>query len=127
MRVIGVDPGAVYTGVAILDSDGKFIYWNESDDPVVIWVAIEEACRYGEGVVVVEDFLGSGRRNEYTQRTTEALGYIYHRCREEGITVERVPQQARLANVMNVPKEISRKDEKAAAAHALSYRERKRT
>lgn len=123
MRIIGIDPGAIYTGIAVLEND-EFTYWNESDDPVVIWVAIEEACRYGEGTVVVEDYLGTGRRSSYSQRTTEVLGYIYHRCREEGIPVERVPQQARLANVANVPKAISRKDEKSAAAHALSYRER---
>jgi hypothetical protein len=126
MLVVGVDPGANFTGIAIYDTEkNRFTEWNESEDPVVIGATIVNAIRpYTDGVVVVEDYLGAGRRSTYSQRTTEVLGYIYHRCREEGITVERVPQQARLANVANVPKEISRKDEVSAAAHALSYRER---
>jgi hypothetical protein len=127
MRIIGVDPGANFTGIAVLDdTTGEFEFWGESDDPVVIWEFIALYARDGVAIVILEDMLGSGRRDEYIQRTIEVLGYLDNRCREAGVEVQRVPQQARLANVRNVPPEIRRKDERSAAAHALSYRERKR-
>lgn len=124
MRIIGIDPGANYTGIAVLDArTGEFEFWAESDHPIVIW---EFIALYGRtrSVIVIEDMLGSGRRDTFIQRTIEILGYLYHRCKEAGLMVERVPQQARLANVKNVPDTIKRKDERSAAAHALSYRER---
>lgn len=127
MRIIGIDPGANFTGIAVLDADtGEFEFWAEADDPIVIWEFIATFCHSEECEIVLEDMLGGGRRDEYIQRTTEVLGYLDNRCREAGLHVERVPQQARLANVKNVPKEIRRKDERSAAAHALSHRERGR-
>jgi hypothetical protein len=122
--VIGVDPGAKFSGLAV-DLDGQFVFWLESDDPVVLWEVIEiNAAEHKELVVVLEDILGEGPRGSSIQRTIEILGYIYHRCREAGIPCERVPNQVRLANVKRVPNYIRRKDERAAAAHVLSYRER---
>lgn len=124
LRIIAIDPGANFTGIAVLDdATGDFDFWAESDDPVVIWEFIELYHHQGD-VVLLEALLGSGRRDEFIVRTIEVIGYLDNRCREAGITVERVPQQARLANVRNVPRKIKRKDERAAAAHALSHRER---
>lgn len=124
MRIIGVDPGANFTGIAVLDAaSGEFEFWAESDEPVAIWEFIHLYAG-PHTIVVIEDMLGSGRRDTFIQRTIEVLGYLVYRCKEAGLTVVRVAQQARLANVKNVPKQIRRKDERSAAAHALSYRER---
>lgn len=125
MRICGVDPGAIFTGLAIWSTQiNCFTVHCESEDPVVIWSLIQDETEYDTAVIVVEDYLGTGRRSSYSQRTTEVLGYIYNRAREEGIPVERPGSQARLANVANVPRDITGKDEISAAAHALSYRER---
>ena len=128
MRIIGIDPGAKFTGIAVLNATtGEFEFWAESDDPVAIWEMVVGQLMHGydgeEVHIVIEDILGGGRRDEYVQRTIEVLGYLYNRCREIKLRVTRVAPQARLANVSRVPKKIRGKDEKAAAAHALSYKE----
>jgi len=125
--VIGVDPGSVFTGAAV-HQNGSFTFWAESDDPIVIWKLIRAVRRNNPGVplvVILEDFLGSGPRNKHAKRTIEVIGYIRYTCIAHGIGVELVPQQYRKSNVMNVPTAIEGKDEKAAAAHVLSYIERK--
>lgn len=123
MRFIGVDPGSIYTGVAVLSFAGRFLFHGEFAYPVDAWYEIwswsNKDCR-----ITLEDMLGSGRRDAHISRTLKVVGYIQFRCQEESLTVELVPNQARLANVSNVPPEITGKDEISAAAHALSARER---
>lgn len=129
MRCIGVDPGAKFTGVAILESDGAFSDHREFALPLDAWHFIEvEAVKEhdpDDGVVVaLEDFLGGGVLNRWKLTTIKIVGYIYWRCLEAGVSVLLVPNQVRLANVANVPNTITGKDEIAAAAHALTARER---
>jgi hypothetical protein len=114
------------SGLAVMLA-GEFVFWLESDDPVVLMDVITAEAQSGPVQVILENILGSGPRDHYIQRTIEILGYIDNSCRGLGIPCERVPQQARLANVKNVPAYIHGKDERAAAAHVLSYRERKRS
>lgn len=123
-RFIGVDPGSVMTGAAVmLDSD--FVFWLESADPCAIWEVIWcNAAETRDLQIILEDFLGSGPRDKHIKRTIEVLGYIYHSCREHGLNVVRVPQHKRLSCVKFVPEYIRGKDERAAAAHVLAYRER---
>jgi hypothetical protein len=121
--VIGVDPGSNFTGAAVHDGSG-FVFWLESDDPITIMDAILGYPYVSDLVVVLEDFLGAGYLDRHKKRTIEVLGYIYHSCRAKGITVKRVDPQRRLSNTMNVPAKIRGKDERAAAAHVLSYLEK---
>lgn len=127
MRFIGVDPGANFTGVAVLHSEsGNFVYHGEFADPVEAWYRINwnYDMIIGDDVVVLEDFVGGGGRDECVTKTIKTVGYIENRCREERYRVLLVNPQARLANVSRVPAEITGKDEIAAAAHALSAKER---
>lgn len=136
MYYIGIDPGAKFTGIAIIDSSknekNEFVFHREYDDPVHLFcdlldfgVLVISRCR-----IAIEDMLGSGRRDDNIVRTIKVLGYLENRLREYGIiytcdlVVELVPQQARLAYVSLVPKNITGKDEISAAAHALALRER---
>ena len=124
MQIIGLDPGAKFTGMAILDCDtSEFALWLESDDPTVIWHVLAEYYRKGDHIVL-EAMLGGGRRDEWIQRTIEVLGYLKYRAKEAGYSVEEAPNQMRLANVSKVPKFIRGKDAVSAAAHALSHKER---
>ncbi len=124
MRFIGVDPGSKYTGIAVLDEDGTFLSHGELSDPIDVWREIYHWSP-GSGVrIILEDLLGSGRRDAHIARTLKIVGYLENRCREANLTLHLVPNQARLPNVANVPPEITGKDEIAAAAHALSARER---
>jgi hypothetical protein len=124
MRYIGVDPGANFTGVAVLEADGSFSLHQELTDPVSVWLVIEDETIEGVTQVILEDFIGGGQRDAYVTKTIKTVGYLENRCREAGVSIKLVNPQARLANVENVPKEITGKDEIAAAAHALSERER---
>jgi len=127
-RYIGVDPGSKFTGIAILEEDGTFSFHGEYDNPVAAWevIARETDGHQWDYVVILEDMLGSGQRDAHIIRTIKLVGYIYYHCIEAGITVELVPNQARLANIGNVPFDITGKDEIAAAAHALSAKERRK-
>ena len=129
MRFIGVDPGANYTGVAVLESDGHFSVHAEFGCPTDVWELICRECVKSHDpddgtTVILEDFLGAGRRDNYVTTTIKIVGYIYWSCIGSAFSVQLVPNQARLPNVRNVPIEITGKDEIAAAAHALSARER---
>ena len=129
MRYFAVDPGANFTGIAILSESGEFEFHGEYADPVDAWKRIDwnydHALR--NDVIILEDFVGGGSRDVNVTRTIKILGYLENRCREEGYRVELVNPQARLANVRNVPAWITGKDEIAAAAHALSARERQQS
>jgi len=132
LRYIGIDPGAKFTGIAVYDTSvEQFIYHAEMANPVAVVQAIQEYVENDasepedESVVVLEDFLGSSPRDENVVATIKIVGYVYWTCKELGIIVVLVPNQARLANVANVPCDITGKDELAAAAHALSAKERK--
>lgn len=129
MRFIGIDPGANFTGVAVLESNGTFSVHCELAMPLDVWHLIETETTKehdpDDGVsIVLEDFLGGGSLNRYKLTTIKIVGYIYWRCLEAGIAVLLVPNQARLSNVSNVPEEITGKDEISAAAHALTAQER---
>lgn len=127
MRFIGVDPGANFTGIAILHAEsGNFIYHAEFADPLDVWNRIDwhYDTIIGDDVICLENFIGGGGRDEYVTKTIKTVGYLEHRCREAGYHLILVNPQARLANVANVPPEIHGKDEIAAAAHALSAKER---
>lgn len=126
VRFIAVDPGANYTGVAVLEEDGTFSEHGEYSSPLDVWQVVRDANEKDprNTIVIIEDFLGGGSRDKFVTTTLKTLGYIYWRCLECVISAILVPNQARLANVRNVPKEITGKDEIAAAAHALSARER---
>jgi len=53
MQIIGLDPGAKFTGMAILDCDtSEFALWLESDDPTVIWHVLAEYYRKGDHIVL---------------------------------------------------------------------------
>ena len=123
-RLIGVDPGYNMTGIAVM-MRGEFVFWAESNDPCAIWeIIFQNAADSRQRVkVILEDFLGSGPRNKWNQRTIEILGYIYFSCVGANIPCERVPQWKRKASVCKVPEYIRGKDEIAAAAHVLAYRE----
>lgn len=127
MYYFGIDPGANYSGLAILNDD-VFVYSGEHAKPVDLWFALEEWVTYlppDQICGVIEDFLGSGASNTYRKKTVMALGYFQYRMSEFNVDVEVVPQQFRLAYVKLVPRQISGKDEIAAAAHALALRERR--
>lgn len=129
MRFIGVDPGAINTGVAVLEGDGTFSVHGEYANPLDVWATIRNECARihdpdNSAIVILENFLGSGRLNNYKYVTIRIVGYLYWRCLEAAIPVRLIPNQARLANVGNVPEQITGKDEIAAAAHALTARER---
>lgn len=132
MYYIGIDPGSKLSGLAILD-EMIFVHHKEYEDPVNLWLDIVDGnflshpCR-----IALEDMVGSGRRDENINRTMKVLGYLQFRIAEYGIlnsidlVLELVVQQFRLAYVSLVPKYITGKDEKSAAAHALALRERNR-
>lgn len=124
MYYIGIDPGSNYTGLAILSGD-VFVYHREYIDPVLLWTEMEALIDTQTCLAAIEDMLGTGRRDKHIVRTIKVLGYLEYRFREQGrIKPEIVPQQVRLAYVSLVPKNITGKDEKSAAAHALALRER---
>lgn len=126
MYYIGIDPGANYSGIAILN-DETFVESGEFANPCELWELAEEYIEYNPTTwTVIEDFLGSGASNTYRKKTVMALGYFQYRCAEIDANYEVVPQQTRLAYVKLVPYEISGKDEKSAAAHALALRERRK-
>jgi hypothetical protein len=129
MRFIGVDPGARFTGVAVLESDGTFSQHGEYASALDVWRVIEREAKLPHDpddslAIILEDLLGSGERNRFITTTIKIVGYIYWRCIEATLSVFLVPNQARLANIGNVPAEITGKDERSAAAHALTARER---
>lgn len=125
MNFFGVDPGANFTGLAVLNDNGEFVFHSEYADPIGVWNRIDWMYdRSCDDVIVLENFVGGGGRDEFVTRTIKVVGYIENRCREAGYHLVLVNPQARLANVANVPAEITGKDEIAAAAHALSARER---
>ena len=123
MYFIGIDPGANFNGLAILNDD-VFVFHDEYSDPVKLWQKIEPlAANRDEAHFVVEDFIGGGRRDSFVKRTIEALGYFRHRLLEAHAYAEVVVPDARKPYVSLVP--IAwRKDERSAGAHALALRER---
>lgn len=127
MRFVAIDPGANFTGVAVLENDGTFSFHGEFADPVLVAERmLREAYKDPDDTLtIVEDFLGGGGRDKYVTSTIKVVGYLYLRCREARIRVILVANQQRLANVDNVPAEITGKDERAAAAHALTQREKR--
>lgn len=127
MRIIGVDPGYNMSGLAVRRA-GQFVFWLETSDPCVLFEVIvqNDAASGGRLLVLLEDYLGEGQRNKYNKRTIEVIGYVKYSCLGAGIPVEMVPQQQRLANVNNVPSYIKGKDVRAAAAHVLSYCEKRK-
>jgi hypothetical protein len=114
---IGIDPGAVYTGIAVYEN-GTWLEWHEYTDPVDVWQVIR---KFPYATVILENFIGSGRLNNYRKKTIMVLGYVYYRCREYGVMTALVTPQKRKAYVSEVPAEIIGKDEIAAAAHVLAY------
>lgn len=128
MYYVGVDPGANFSGLAVLDGQtNSFTEYGAFERPTELWHVLREWISLGTDCVTVaiEDFLGSGASNTYRKKTVMALGYIQYRCEESGADIEVVPQQVRLAYVGLVPSEITQKDEIAAAAHALALQERR--
>lgn len=126
IRYIGIDPGYNMSGLAVMRAE-RFVFWLETHDPCVLLDVIRQNARMpGSMLVLLEDYLGEGPRNRYNKRTIEVIGYVKFNCYDAGIPVELVPQQQRLANVALVPEYIHGKDERAAAAHVLSYREKQR-
>jgi hypothetical protein len=126
-RLIGIDPGALMSGLAVRKA-GKFVFWLETDDPCVLWeVIFDIAVLHRDTEVILEDFLGSGRRDNAIKRTIEVLGYVYYSCIAHGVPVELVEPQKRLAYVSLVPAYIHGKDERAAAAHVLAAEERRKS
>lgn len=139
MYYIGIDPGAIYTGLAMLTAvpdpgdTYTFDFHKEYSDPVELWIdlldfnVLNHPCR-----IAIENMLGSGRRDNNITQTIKVLGYLEYRLQEYGrlfgsdLVVEIVPQQVRLAYVSLVPKTITGKDEISAAAHAIAIRERNR-
>ena len=124
MLFAGADPGARNTGVAIMD-DKRFVMWAEFADPIEAMVVIRtHAAMDPSMVMIVEAFIGSGRLNKRRIRTIEIVGYLFFACEELGLEVVRQVNQVRLPSVRLVPAAIRGKDERAAAAHVLAYRER---
>jgi hypothetical protein len=127
MRYIAIDPGSKFTGIAVLEEDGTFSFHGEYAEPIAAWFIIESESEDDlvNTTIILEDLIGGGQRDEHITRTIKIVGYFEFHCAESGYRMILVPNQARLANVKNVPSDITGKDEIAAAAHALSARERK--
>lgn len=119
---IGIDPGAIYTGVVMHDGE-KFVRHFETESPLEVWNAISIA---NPTAVIAEDFTGSGRLNKYRKRTIMVLGYIQFRCEEAGIYIVVQKNDVRLPYVRYVPSDIKGKDEVAGAAHVVAYLVRRR-
>lgn len=124
MYFIGIDPGANYNGLAILNDD-VFVFHDEYWSPVKLWGKIEPLVALGKDQVhtVVEDMIGGGRRDVFIKKTILALGYFQNRLIEADAYVEVTVPNARKAYVSQVPTSW-RKDERSAGAHALALRER---
>jgi len=121
IRIIGIDPGAIYSGFALYDHEAaEFTQWGETEDPCVLmqFIVLNQPA-----VVALEDFIGAGVLNKERNRTIQILGYVRFSCTEQQISCYVRPPQRRLAYVSKVPRQINRKDERSAAAHALSFLE----
>jgi hypothetical protein len=121
MLYIGIDPGAIMTGIAGYRTDEEltgFEFWSETDYSPAIWDIIEHNQ---PATVIIEDFIGNGTLNNARKRTIEVLGFVYYVCLARNIKVYRNPPNARLAYIVNVPMTIRGKDERSAAAHCLAW------
>lgn len=125
MLYIGVDPGAIYSGIAVYATSKNrkpwFSFWSEHGDPVVIARWIRHQSNSQKSIVVLENMIGGGFRDSNIVKTIKIVGFIQYYCSDQGIKCELVNPQARLAFVSLVPPEIHGKDEKSAAAHAMAF------
>lgn len=122
LTVVGVDPGSVLTGLAVVKGGVVIATKAFRPDQVLeglAWIDHRHPTR-----VVVEDYQGSGPRSRDSQITTELIGAYLWGCRLNGYPAEKVPPQRRLAYVEQAQLHAHQKDEVSALAHALSAYER---
>lgn len=99
MLVLAIDPG-ITTGVCLVNTvDGTVNSQQLSGvDTSAFYLVgfidqVTKQGRVGEVIVVVEDFIGSGRRDEDIKTTIKLLGFIELECLTNGIKlVKQVPQ-----------------------------------
>ena len=126
MRVLGVDPG-ITTGVAYYDSETrKVLNRFDTKEPLEILGMIEDlASSGGLDVVVIEDVLGQGMRDQNIIRTIKVLGAVEMFCLYKKVTVTRHPPQLRKHMLREasslLPPGSSTKHFRDALAHCLAY------
>jgi hypothetical protein len=97
VRIAGLDPG-VTSGFAVFDTTTrKFTHAGDYKDPLVLGRKVVRMYKakliY---IVVIEDFVGSGRRNPYIVTTIKNLGFYEGLCALYGIPHKlQAPQQRR--------------------------------
>ena len=126
---IGIDPGFT-TGMSLLNADGTLQAVREiKDDPLEIAKRLLEikASREDGIRVVIEDFIGSGRRSRGAIYTLKLIGWLTHFCNWQGIHGALHPPQRRKSSLkkarqMSMQKSLlSTPHTRDATAHAIAY------
>lgn len=131
MQVTTFDPGAVATGLATIDNEGK-PWWNQLDDPVR---AYKTFTRWAtpDDIVLVEDYSHGGAFTREAKLTVEIVGFIYYTATLDGYKVLRRNKDKRLSGqgeaarfmgdeVSVLKKDKNRKDAFSALSHCVVYR-----
>lgn len=137
MRIFAVDPGAVATGVALLEgTHWKAEQWERPQD---CWMFIGENLDYhpNEAVLLIEDYRSAGNLTKEAKATLEVVGFFKIASRmawafELEDVIVRVEQQ-RLSGqrdaallmgdtIDHLKRDPNRKDAFSALSHCVAYR-----
>lgn len=136
MRIIAVDPGAVATGVAAVNSHDEFWTAAQYTDPLEAWAAVEDELDNNlECTLLVEDFQTSSQLTREGRITIGYVGFFelaarhYHSYHTILVKIPqfRLSGQREAAELMGgtidqLKRDASRKDAFSALSHCCVYR-----
>lgn len=121
MRVLAFDPGGV-TGVAFHDTQTGDVATAEVSEPVALagWIDHYSAV---QPTVVVEDFVGAGPRNTYSNHTLQVIGFVrwYATYRQLPVAMRQPSHRKSEVDRARSMLEIATPHAVDALAHALAY------
>lgn len=125
--LVAIDPGRT-TGIAITADNGYLIEWKTTMSMDTL-VALVDDLKESVDVVVIEDFIGAGKRSKDGAFTLKLIGAVWAVCLLDELPfVVQVPQTR--VPFLALAKSLAPKDiiihGLDAYAHALAYVERNR-
>lgn len=128
MIIVGIDPGDT-SGLCVVNTDERTVSAQSLDTHELVVQRLRALVQdhYGSGIVVlIEDFVGSGRRDTHIVNTIKLLGFCHYYAQAKGVLVRVQSPQFRKGFVEDAKTKFPFKNHAQshpadAYAHVLAY------